>query len=262
MKVAVHKNTKCIVTGGSQGLGFAIAERLVAKGCQNIILAARDPEKGRHAAEILTNQGASVYFQKTDLSDTQSVFSMVDFAENKMGEVNALVNAGAITERGSILNTTEEEWDRFIATNARGPFFAIQSLAKRAIKAGYRANIVNILTMSSHCGQTFLAGYSASKATLSNITKNAALTLRGYKIRVNGINVGWMDTPGEDKIQKKWHGAKDDWLKEAEKSQPFGQLIKPEEVAGLVSYLLSDQSGVITGSVIDFDQNVAGSFPE
>lgn len=262
MSAAVYKNTKSIITGGIQGLGFSIAESLIVKWCQHIILAARDSEKGQYAAKALTNQGASVHFHKTDLSDTQSVISMVDFAENKMGGVNALVNAGAITDRGSILNTTEEEWDRITATNARGPFFAIQSVVKRAVKAGSRASIVNILTTSSHCGQTFLAGYFASKATLSNMTKNAAHALRSYKIRVRGINIGWMDTPGEDKIQRKWHGATDGWPEKAKISQPFGQLIKAEEVACLVSYLLSYQSGVITGSIIDFDQNIAGSFPE
>ncbi len=262
MSAAVYKNTKSIIAGGSQGLGFAIAESLIVKWCQHFILAARDLEKGQCAARVLTNQGSSVHFHKTDLSDTQSVMSMVDFAEDKIGGVNALINESAFTDRGSIVNTTEEEWDRVIATDARGPFFAIQSVAKREVKAGSRASIVNILTMSSHCGQTFLAGYSASKATLSNMTKNAAHALRSYKIRVRGINIGRMDTPGEDTIQRKWHGAKDCWPEKAKISQPFGQLIKPEEVACLVSYLLSDQSGVITGSIIDFDQNIAGSFPE
>ena len=84
MSAAVYKNTKSIITGGIQGLGFAIPESLIVKWCQHIILEARDSEKGQYAAKALTNQGASVHFHKTDLSDTQSVISMVDFAENKM----------------------------------------------------------------------------------------------------------------------------------------------------------------------------------
>ena len=116
--------------------------------------------------------------------------------------------------------------------------------------------------MVVHVGQSFLAPYSASKAALANITKNAANALRKNRIRVNAVNCGWMDTPGEDEVQKKYHGANDDWLAEAEARQPFGMLVKPAHVAGLVSYLLSDGSGVMTGAVIDFDQNIAGAYPE
>ena len=76
--------------------------------------------------------------------------------------------------------------------------------------------------MVVHCGQSFLAPYSASKAALANVTKNAAQALRRHRIRVNGINCGWMDTPGEDATQRKYHGAGDDWLAKAEAAQPFG----------------------------------------
>jgi NAD(P)-dependent dehydrogenase (short-subunit alcohol dehydrogenase family) len=116
--------------------------------------------------------------------------------------------------------------------------------------------------MSSHCGQSFLAGYAASKAALANITKNSANALRSHRIRVNGVNVGWMDTPGEDAIQRQFHGAGDGWLAAAEAKQPFGMLVKPGHVAGLVSYLLSEESGVMTGAMVDFDQNVNGAYGE
>jgi NAD(P)-dependent dehydrogenase (short-subunit alcohol dehydrogenase family) len=116
--------------------------------------------------------------------------------------------------------------------------------------------------MVVHCGQSFLAPYSASKAALANVTKNAAQALRRHRIRVNGINCGWMDTPGEDETQRRWHGAGDGWLAEAEAKAPMGMLVKPVHVAGLASYLLGERSGVMTGALIDFDQNVAGAYPE
>lgn len=258
----VHANTAALVTGGSQGLGFAIARRLIEDGCRQVTIAARNPEKGEAAAKKLAEGGAEVSFVSVDTGDANSVREMVETAQSRMGKVNALVNAAAITDRGSVLDTTPEEWDRFMAVNARGPFFAIQRMAQLAIEAGHEARVVNILTMSSHCGQTFLAAYSASKAALANVTKNSAHTLRHHKIHVNGINCGWMDTPGEDAVQRKWHGAGDDWLEKAEAAQPFGQLVKPDHVAELASYLLGSGSGVMTGALIDFDQNVAGSFPE
>jgi NAD(P)-dependent dehydrogenase (short-subunit alcohol dehydrogenase family) len=80
-----------------------------------------------------------------------------------------------------------------------------------------------------------------------------------YQIRVNGLNIGWMDTPGEDRIMKTYHGGKDGWLKAAEAGRPFGRLLKPAEVARACAYLCSAESGLITGSIIDFDQNVVGT---
>mgnify|MGYP002526076073 CR=1 FL=1 len=89
-------------------------------------------------------------------------------------------------------------------------------------------------------------------------TKNAGYSVMRHRIRVNGLNIGWMDTPGEDRIQKRYHGACDSWLKDAEKNQPFGRLIKSEEVARNIALLCSNESGMMTGSIVDFDQSVLG----
>ena len=86
--------------------------------------------------------------------------------------------------------------------------------------------------------------------------------LRHHNIRVNGVAPGWMDTPAEDDIQRRFHGAGDDWRETAAKNLPLGQLIDPKQLAPLISYLLSPSSGVITGSIIDYDQQIVGSLPE
>jgi NAD(P)-dependent dehydrogenase (short-subunit alcohol dehydrogenase family) len=253
----IHTDTRALILGGTQGLGLAIAEALVAQGCTRMVLAARDVAKGEAEAARL---GAT--FVAVDLGDTASVIACVDRAADLMGGIDALCIAGASTDRGSILDTTPEDFDRMIAVNTKGPFFAIQRTAQLAKAAGHPASIVTILSMVVHCGQSFLAPYSASKAALANITKNAANALRHDRIRVNGINCGWMDTPGEDQVQRRHHGATDGWLAEAEARQPFGMLVKPPHVAGLATYLLGNMSGVMTGSIIDFDQNVSGAYPE
>ncbi|MBV9704994.1 MAG: SDR family oxidoreductase, partial [Methylobacteriaceae bacterium] len=79
-----------------------------------------------------------------------------------------------------------------------------------------------------------------------------------YRIRVNGLNIGWMATPGEDRIMKTYHGAEEGWLDKAAKTRPFGRLIDPDEVARACAYLASDESGLLTGSNIDFDQTIVG----
>ena len=253
----IHANTRALILGGTQGLGLAIAEALVAQGCTRLVLAARDVAKGKAEAARL-----GAHFVAVDLGDVTSVLACVDRAADLTGGIDALCIAGASTDRGSILDTTPEDFDRMIAVNTKGPFFAIQRTAQLAKAAGHPASIVTILSMVVHCGQSFLAPYSASKAALANITKNAANALRADRIRVNGINCGWMDTPGEDQVQRRHHGATDGWLAEAEARQPFGMLVKPPHVAGLATYLLGNMSGVMTGSIIDFDQNVSGAYPE
>jgi NAD(P)-dependent dehydrogenase (short-subunit alcohol dehydrogenase family) len=257
-----HSKTVAVVAGGTQGLGLAIAERLLAEGCTRIVIAGRRVPEGETAAEGLRRLGAEVLFVPTDMGRVEDAVALVDSAAARFGRVTALVNAAATTERGSILDTSPEDFDRHIAVNTRGPFFALQRFAQLAVAAGHPASAVNILSMVVHCGQSYLAPYSASKAALANITKNAAQALRGHRIRVNGINCGWMDTPGEDETQRRFHGATDGWLAAAEARQPMGTLVKPAHVAGLASYLLSDASGVMTGALVDFDQNVAGAYPE
>ena len=120
--------------------------------------------------------------------------------------------------------------------------------------------MVNILSMSAHGGQPFITAYSGSKGALATLTKNAAFSLMPWRIRVNALNIGWMNTPGEDRIMKTYHGAQDGWLEKAASEQPFGRLLDPREVARAVAFLASTESGMMTGSVIDFDQSVLGCY--
>jgi NAD(P)-dependent dehydrogenase (short-subunit alcohol dehydrogenase family) len=258
----IHADTCALVTGATQGLGLAIAQELIADGCKNIVISNRDTEGGHEVARSLSENGVSAHFVAADLGEVDQVTAMVDAAAERMGRVTALANAGANTDRGSILDTTPEMWDALFNVNAKGSFFALQRFAQRAIDAGHAASAVNILSVVVHCGLPFLAPYAASKAALLNITKNSAHALAHNQIRVNGINVGWMDTPGEDATQRKWHGAGDDWLERAEARMPFGQLVKPNHVAGLASYMLGPASGVLNGSIVDFDQQVIGAYPD
>lgn len=257
-----HHDTIAAIAGGTQGLGLAIAKCLIAEGCTRIAIAGRRAAEGETAADSLRGLGAEVLFIPADMGRIEDEIAVVDKTAERFGRVTALVNAAATTERGSILDCSPADFDHHFAVNTRGPFFALQRFAQRAVAAGHPAQAVNILSMVVHCGQSYLAPYSASKAALANITKNAAQALRGHRIRVNGINCGWMDTPGEDVTQRRFHGATDGWLEAAEARQPMGMLVKPSHVAGLAAYLLSSSSGVMTGALVDFDQNVAGAYPE
>ncbi len=111
-----------------------------------------------------------------------------------------------------------------------------------------------------HGGQPYLVPYSASKGALATLTRNLAHGLLADRIRVNGLNIGWTNTPGEHAIQTSFHRRPANWLDEASAQQPFGRLIEVDEVARAVAFLASEESGLMTGSVIDMDQQVVGTY--
>lgn len=257
-----HHNTVALVTGGAQGVGFAIAHQLALEGCSRMVLAGRDASKGASAVSALSAIGCRAIFISVDLQDVKACLHLIDSAIAELGYLNALVNAAALGGRGTLLDTTPEFWDIMFATNAKAPFFLMQGFVKHRLAEGGGGSIVNILSQCAHCGQSYLAPYSGSKGALATLTKNIANAYRGNRIRCNAILPGWMDTPGEDTTQRRYHGATDGWLERAEAEQPMGQLCKPHQLAGLASYLLSPEAGVMTGALIDYDQNVPGAYPE
>jgi NAD(P)-dependent dehydrogenase (short-subunit alcohol dehydrogenase family) len=257
-----HANTRAVITGGTQGLGLAIARRLAQEGAAALVVSGRRAALGEAAAAEVSALGTRCHYVQADVAQADDCARLMATAIDTLGSVNALVNAAATTDRGSWADTTLDLWQQQMDTNARGPFLLMQALARHLLAIRAPGSIVNILSQSAHCGQSFLVPYSASKATLANLTKNFAQSHRAQRIRCNGVMAGWMDTPGEHAIQKKAHGAPDDWLARAEAGRPMGQLARPDELAGLVSYMLSPQAGVMTGALVDYDQWVPGAQPE
>ena len=257
-----NKNQSVIISGGTQGLGYAIAEALIDQGCKKLTITGRHEDKGMAAAKALSQNDVDCLFIRCDVANLDDCDAVVTTAIQHHGFVNGLVNAAADTSRGGLLDTTPELWARHMAINLRGPFFLMQGVAKHLVETGKPGSIINILSTSAHVGQSFLSAYSSSKGGLMTLTKNAANAMRHHKIRVNAIAPGWMDTPNEDLVQKQFHDADDDWLEKAEASLPMGQLAKPHQIAPLAAYLLSPDSGIITGSIIDYDQQIVGVMPE
>jgi NAD(P)-dependent dehydrogenase (short-subunit alcohol dehydrogenase family) len=249
-----------VITGGTQGLGETTARLFAKRGAAGLVICGRQWEKGEAVARELSGAGVPTLFVKADLCKIEDCRKVILDADAQFGKIHVLVNAAASTDRGSILDTSPERFDMIFALNVRAPFFLMQDAIKVMVREKIRGTIVNVASMSGYGGQPFITAYSASKGALHTLTKNVAYSLMRNRIRVNCFNPGWMATPGEDRIMKTYHNAKDGWLREAEAKQPFGRLINPEEAARAIAFLASDESGMMTGTIMDFDQSVRGAY--
>jgi NAD(P)-dependent dehydrogenase (short-subunit alcohol dehydrogenase family) len=251
-----------VVTGGTQGLGEATARLFARRGAAGLVICGRNEERGSRVADEIAASGCQTMFVQADLADLDDCARMIDAAEGEFGRLDSLVNCAASAERGTVDDTTPELWDRVFAINVRAPFFLLQRAVKIMRDQKIEGTIVNVITIASHGGAPYLVPYAASKGALATLTRNTANALLRNRIRVNGLNIGWMNTPGEHVTQKRFHDAPDDWLERASPRQPFGRLLEPEEVARAIAFLASDESGLMTGSVVDFDQTVVGTVPD
>ena len=250
-----------VVTGGTQGLGAAIALLLAQRSAAGVVICGRQVDKGRAQAQQITQaSGVQVVFVQADLEKVDDCRKVIATADAEFGRLDVLVNAAAITDRGTLLDTDPVLFDRMMAINVRAPFFLMQEAVKLMRRDQIAGSIVNIGSMSALAGQPFIAAYCTSKGALATLTRNSAYALLRNRIRVNGLNIGWMASEGEDRIQREFHGSDPDWLEQASAKQPFGRLVDPHEVARAVAFLCSDESGLMTGSVIEYDQSVWGGY--
>ena len=246
-----------LVSGGTQGLGAGIARAAAQEGAI-VVVAGRNAERGELVAAELTAAGAEAGFVQADITDVAQAVAAVRTTVRRHGRIDSLVNSAGLTARGTLLDTPEELFDRHVAVNLRAPFFLMQAAVADMVQRGAPGTIVNIISIDSHGGQSFLAPYVAAKAGLAGLTRNAAHAHRWDRIRINGLNIGWSATDGEDLTQRDAHGADPDWQERAAATLPMGKLGQVDEIADVVAFLLSDRSGVVTGSVIDWDQTVIG----
>ena len=159
-----------IVTGGSQGLGYAIAEQLCHAGADNVVLMARTKPTGEAAAAKLSAIGETkAHFQATDMSDPTSIASSCLKITSAL-PISGLVNAAATTERGNLQTTTSDDFDWQMICNARGPFLMSQAISEHMKTSGIRGSIVNITSVAAKGGAPFIMAYSMSKAALECMT--------------------------------------------------------------------------------------------
>lgn len=247
-----------LVTGSTQGIGEAVARRFASEDAAGIVVCGRNHERGSAVVKALGELGAQAVFVPVELGDAASCEALIAATDDRFGRLDVLVNAAGLSLRGSIVDTTVELWDTLMDVNVRAPFLLMQGAIKIMRREGIAGAIVNVASVAAYGSVPFLTPYATSKGALVTLTKNVAYSVAWDRIRVNCLNPGWMDTPGEDVTQRRFHTDGADWLEDAEVRQPFGQLIKPDEVARAIAFLASDDAGVMTGSIVDYDQSIMG----
>src|SRR5512133_2059182 len=218
------------VSGGTQGVGAGVARAAAREGAA-VAVTGRRRQPGEALAAELQASGATARFVPADVADVAQARGSVATVVAELGRVDCLVNAAGLTARGTLLDTTPELFDAHVAVNLRAPFFLMQAAVKDMLARKAPGSIVNVISSSELGGQPYLAPYVAAKAGLAGLTRNAAYAHRFDRIRINGVDIGWTDTEGEDAIQREFHGADDSWREQAARTLPMGRLGRVDEIA-------------------------------
>jgi len=235
------------VTGGSRGIGAAIVQRLAKDGL-HVVAVARNAEKLQAVVAQVQAEGGSAEALVCDIADSNALTAAIEKIADAHGRLDVLVNNAGITRDGLILRMEDADFDTVITTNLKSAFVSIRSAARpmMRLKSGIGGRIINISSVSGVVGNAGQANYAASKAGLIGLAKSVAKELAGKNITCNVVAPGFIVTEMTDVLG--------DQIKEMAKSHiPLRRFGQPQEIAGVVSFLASQDAGYVTGQVICVD---------
>lgn len=239
---------KAVVTGGGSGIGRAIAYKLSQRGAYVHVLDF-DEKSGLETVSIIKGWGKNACFSKCDVSDAKSVAAAFEKLE---GTLDILVNNAGIAHVGTIETTSEQDLDRIYYVNVKGVFNCLKAGIPLMKQKG--GAILNLASIASVVGIADRFAYSMSKGAVHTMTLSVAKDFVGDNIRCNCIAPGRVHTPFVDGfINKNYPGQEKEMFEKLSKTQPIGRMGKPEEIADLVLYLVSDEASFITGSCYPID---------
>ena len=239
------KDNVAIVTGGAQGIGMAVCQRLLRAGAKVAIFDVAE-EGSSEIAQVVQTQKGNVAFLKVDVSNLSEVERAVNRVIDKFSHLDILVNNAGITRDKLILRMKKEDWDRVIQINLTGAFNCIKAVSPFMLRAR-RGRIITISSIIALRGNSGQANYAASKAGLIGLTKSVAREFAPRGITVNAVAPGFIQTKMTEKLMER--GETQTLISQI----PLGRVGTPEEVASLVTYLALDEASYITGEVIRVD---------
>lgn len=235
----------CLITGGSRGIGKAIAKKLALHKANIIINYTSNENHALKIKEEIEEYGVKCVLIKCDVSKSSDVEYMIETAINEFGKIDILVNNAGVTKDGLLIRMKEEDFDKVIDINLKGVFNCTKSVSKYMMKKRY-GKIINISSVVGIIGNIGQVNYCASKAGVIGLTKSSARELASRNINVNAIAPGFIDTDMTSVLNENLKG-------QMLKNIPQNRFGEPEDVANLVLFLASDMASYITGQVINVD---------
>jgi 3-oxoacyl-[acyl-carrier protein] reductase len=238
-----------IITGAGRGIGKAIAERLASEGA-NVVICDIDKEAAeRTAEEIRSKYSTKAIAICADVANEEEVNSMVEETIRNFAEIDFLINNAGITKDSLLLRMSEEEWDKVIAVDLKSVFLCTKAVIRHMMRQRF-GRIVNISSVIGLRGNVGQANYSAAKAGIIGFTKSVARELAGRNITVNAVAPGYIQTEMTERLPQE---VKEEMLKQV----PLGRPGQPEDVAGVVAFLCSEDASYVTGEIIRVDGGMA-----
>ncbi|MDQ3845511.1 MAG: SDR family oxidoreductase [Bacteroidota bacterium] len=245
------KNKVIVVTGSTTGIGKAIAMRCATEGAC-IVVHGLEEQWGTEVVKELGKDKAVLHIE--DISNEGAPERLINVAIDRFGKLDAIVNNAAIVASSDIHTTDLSFLRKLFEVNTVAPFALIKAALPQLTKN--RGSVLNIGSVNAYCGEPNLLAYSLSKGALMTMTRNLGDTLhRENGVRINQINPGWVLTENE-RLRKKEQGLPDNWFEDIpETNAPSGRLLWPDEIAAAAVYWLSDESGPVSGQIVDLEQH-------
>ncbi|HML94334.1 MAG TPA: 3-oxoacyl-[acyl-carrier-protein] reductase [Thermodesulfobacteriota bacterium] len=240
--MAENEQKVALVTGGSRGIGRAIALRLAAEGAYVVVNYAKNREAAEDVVSSIEKAGGHARVSGFDVSDFDTVQEEIENLVTELGGIHILVNNAGITQDTLIVRMKKEDWDNVMTTNLNGVFNCTKAVARIMIKQRY-GRIINLTSVVGEMGNSGQTNYAASKAGIIGFTKAAARELASRAITVNAVSPGFIET---DITQNLTEEIRKQYIDKI----PLQRFGSPEDVAGVVSFLASDEASYITGEVL------------
>ncbi|MFT4743518.1 MAG: gluconate 5-dehydrogenase [Ascidiaceihabitans sp.] len=244
--------TRALITGSSQGIGYALAKGLAGAGAE-IVLNGRDTVKLQAAAKTLTDAGATVYQLAFDATDHYAVRAAVDGFETDIGPIDILINNAGMQHRTELQNFPPEEFERLLQTNVASVFHVGQAVARHMIDRK-RGKIINIASVQTLLARPGIAPYTATKGAVGNLTKGMATDWAKHGLQCNAIAPGYFDTPLNAALV-----ADPEFTSWLEKRTPAGRWGDVDELVGAAVFLASKASSFVNGHTLYVDGGITAS---